>query len=63
MAHLTLFAAGSNFCNLMSLLHLFPELLLQLLLSQFPLVRGIKFNSWGIGISAPTPGKDKTGVQ
>lgn len=46
-----LFAAGSNFLNLTSLFHLFPELLLQLLLSQFPLIRGITLNSWGICIS------------
>lgn len=44
MPSLTLFAARSNYWNLMLFLHLFPELLLKLLLSQFPLVSGITLN-------------------
>lgn len=45
MLSLTLFAARRNYRDLKLLLHLFPELLLQLLLSQFSLVSGIILSS------------------
>lgn len=52
MPLLTLFAAGSDSWDLLLLfLHLLPELLLQPLLAQLPLVRGITLH--GQGVCAP----------
>lgn len=59
MPPLTLFAAGSNSWDLLLFLHLLPELLLQPLLSQFPLVSGITLRGQGVCASVPPPSKHK----
>lgn len=55
MPLLTLFAAGSNSWNLLLFLHLLPELLLQPLLAQFPLVSGITLHGQGVRASVLPP--------
>lgn len=59
MPLLTLFAAGSNSWDLLLLLHLLPELLLQPLLAQLPLVSGITLHGQGVCAAVLPPRNTK----